>query len=300
MAIFAFLKMGSYVLSPYRRIKLYLSFYRRSINYKKINLTQRAFDCLRQKNTRDPSPEKIKFIHVGKCGGTSIYNELKNKSISQFHLRRPKPELDMYYILWIRDPLARFVSAFNHSKQIVDFEVDTLQGKEPSLENCQAPLWIKLKINRGYAYEKDYEDLVNYFESANHLAESINCQNKIDSRNALKLMTYPLEHIYKGLGWYLDNGAFIDSFHDRFLFVGSLENMKLDFLSLRKKLSMKNDFLKVSHLRSNSCKYSKELSSNAKSNLYEFYKETDYKTLRKLVDYDLISRDTYDRYILNI
>jgi hypothetical protein len=52
-----------------------------------------------------------------------------------------------------------------------------------------------------------------------------------DCELAMQLMHSPIEHINKGLGWYLHNGAFILQHADR-IFVGTLENLEKDLARL--------------------------------------------------------------------
>ena len=47
-------------------------------------------------------------------------------------------------------------------------------------------------------------------------------------------MNYNLEHIYKGIGWYLYNGKFIENNHNKIIFVGTLENMNNDLKKINK------------------------------------------------------------------
>lgn len=243
---------------------------------------------------------KLHFIHIGKCGGTSLVNFFKQKGIEykQSHLKRPDLfEPNQRYIIWIRDPLNRFISAFNHSKEIVNFDISQLKGKMPSIHNCQAPQRIELKIKRGYAYEKDYEYLINRFESANHLAESLTGFDSGAKKDAKKLMLHRTEHIYKSIGWYLDNGEFVKHFYQQIEFVGSLENMNEDLNALLNILDANfNREYQIPHLRKNQIDIPKSLSSKARNNLYEFYKETDYKAIESLVDHDLLDLKVLEDY----
>ena len=65
------------------------------------------------------------------------------------------------------------------------------------------------KIKTGIAYNKEYDNLILYFKSANHLAEALSSNNKIERNKALSLMNNSTEHIFKGIGWYLQNGDFV-------------------------------------------------------------------------------------------
>ena len=47
----------------------------------------------------------------------------------------------------IRNPIERYVSAFNHSKNLIDFDISKISNPDQlSLENCLAPFHIKNKI----------------------------------------------------------------------------------------------------------------------------------------------------------
>ena len=62
---------------------------------------------------------KLRFIHIGKCGGTTI---VENFKLTQYHINNNYSN-DENYIIWIRHPLKRFVSAFNFSNylSLLDF-----------------------------------------------------------------------------------------------------------------------------------------------------------------------------------
>ena len=57
----------------------------------------------------------IYIIHIGKCGGGSLKQELKkkNKDFKACHCKKPIIEEKFKYIILIRDPINRFISAFN-------------------------------------------------------------------------------------------------------------------------------------------------------------------------------------------
>ena len=241
----------------------------------------------------------LKFIHVGKCGGTSIVNAFFSAGypLIQYHLSKPAFFEQSNYFLWVRDPIKRFISAFNHSKAIVEFDISLLNGRQPSLENCQAPEKIQRKIDTGRAYPFDYENLLKKFESANHLAESLVGIDSTMKKKAEQLMHHPLEHIYKGIGWYLDNGSFVDLNHKKILFCGSIETIESDFNYLFKYYY---PFIVpqpvLSHVRKNQIKLSMELSRKGKENIFSFYRQTDYLAIERLASYNLISEELFDMY----
>ena len=245
----------------------------------------------------------LKFIHIGKCGGTSIVKFFKSAGhpLEQYHLRKPPLFDRANYIVWIRDPIKRFVSAFNHSKSIATFDISLLNGDKPSLANCQAPQRIQWKIDSGSAYPGEYEALLQRFESANQLAESLTGADATQKKLAKQLMTYPLEHIFKGIGWYLDNGHFVDLNRNRFFFCGSIEHMNTDIDILFNKMQVDTRFkADFKQLRKNKSFLPSTLSEKARKNIYSFYKYTDYLAIERLANHGIISEQLLDMYLKNV
>lgn len=54
-------------------------------------------------------------IHIGKCGGSTVISELESKNIdfSQVHVGKPVYKPNKNYVIVIRNPIKRFISAFN-------------------------------------------------------------------------------------------------------------------------------------------------------------------------------------------
>ncbi len=61
------------------------------------------------------------FIHIGKCGGSSISYLLKknNFNFNAIHIRREKYKSCKKYLIALRNPVERFVSAFYWRKHLV-------------------------------------------------------------------------------------------------------------------------------------------------------------------------------------
>jgi len=239
----------------------------------------------------------IKFIHIGKCCGTSIKRIFKDKIgyKNSYHLNR-KYKNNEKYIIWIRNPLKRFVSSFYYSYNLINTDISNLNKNNLNFDNCLCPFRIRKKIeNNGITFSERYDYLIKYFKTANHLAESISSDS--EKKNlALELMNYGNScHIYKGIGWYLYNGDFIEENHRKIIFVGSCENFKDDVNTLSKVININsNTNLKLRNNIINS--KDKFLSKKAIDNLLNFYKNTDYMALKKLVKYNFISKNLFDEY----
>ena len=231
---------------------------------------------------------KIKLIHIGKCGGTTL---VKTLGLAEIHLSQPHAEFNTKYIIWVRNPITRFISAFNYSKSIIETDTTNLNPNTLTLSNCLAPYWIKRKILYNVTFNPQYDNLIKTFESVNHLAESLWSPNNELKDKAHKLMSFPVEHIHFGIGWYLNGGKFIEKNNKKILFVGTVENMEDDFNKLCKLLDVKKEY---KHIKRNTQKMDKSLTKMAIQNIINYYKK-DYDALKTLNKFGHLT----DEYIKN-
>ena len=78
------------------------------------------------------------------------------------------------------------------------------------------------------------------------------------------------------------------------MFVGRKEKMEEDTQTLNQLLGVEmNHTTKIRENKSNTSKYQSPL---AVPNLLQLYEQTEYKTLRVLLQYGWITQDTYDSY----
>ena len=63
----------------------------------------------------------LKVIHIGKCGGSTVISLLKKNNIEfeNIHITKPVFNENDKYLIIIRNPIDRFVSAFNWRNKLV-------------------------------------------------------------------------------------------------------------------------------------------------------------------------------------
>ena len=245
--------------------------------------------------------KNIIFLHIGKCGGSNIEN--KFPGIKSIHMNKPKLENtnNNKYVIILRNPIKRFVSAFYHSKLLIDFDITGYTFKELN-NNEDSPFYKlnnkiinKMKYNNPFRMPQSdyYKELINFFPDVNTLAESLTSENKSIKKKAMDLCRSNVEHIHKSIGWYLYNGDFIEKNKENIIYCEDISNVNYDYLSIIFKKSCTSS----SYLRKNSSKkYNKFLSKKAISNIIDLYKDSDYAALKTLLKYNFISKELFDSY----
>ena len=244
-------------------------------------------------------------MHIGKCAGSSFREFLTGNfeaNLNFYHLRRVDLRINNdtknRFLFVVRRPIERFVSAFNHSKNLINFDISKITNpNELNLNNCLAPFHIKNKIkNKGIVFSKEYDDLIAFFQDANTLAESLSSNNQEKRSKAIKLMQYPYEHLYKGIGGYLHNGDFIRKYHSQIIFTGRLEYLKNDMekFSSKNNIGLTFNSSRLQKIRSNSDCFSKFLSSKAIENIISWYQKTDFESIKVLCDYNFLPQSYYE------
>lgn len=240
-------------------------------------------------------------IHIGKSGGSFIKNIFP--TINSIHMRKPQIiNNNLNYIVILENPIKRFVSAFYHSKYLVDFDTKgydfnmLINDKSTPYFKLKNKIINRLKNNNPFMEWKSgvyYKDLILYFESANVLAESLTTDDMILRKKAFDLCNNEeIEHIYKGIGWYLHNGDFIEKNKKNIIYCEDINQVNKKYLSI----IMKINACECSYKRINKKHYNKYLSPKAINNIINFYKDTDYKVLQKLVEYNFITKDLFEKY----
>jgi hypothetical protein len=246
--------------------------------------------------SNDPKLADLRLIHVGKSGGSTVIQTL---GISQYHTVKPRFKPNEQYIIWLRNPLSRFVACFNMSKYHYYWnhrsEPLRIRCGFPDLGNNpdrpERPEGSKMPILPSH-----YGYMINYFDSANEVAESL---DSIDSRRkeiATTLMNHAYAHIASSLGWYTDSGQFIRRHKANIYFVGRQEHMDDDMNLLCDKIGIPRiESLKKWRENRYSPPESKLLSARAVANLKKHYRH-DYAALDVLASLGFIDTETRESY----
>lgn len=156
------------------------------------------------------------FIHIGKCGGASVWDavkkspvvEAKFSRVQKVHIAKPPVLRRAKYLVVVRDPISRAVSAFNWRYKLV------------VAEEAQR-----------HRFPGEWEALTKY-HSINNLAEALFVNDRIDPAAAQDFLL--IHHMKEGFQYYL--GDLLESIDSGQIFaVIATETLKADlqrFLSV--------------------------------------------------------------------
>lgn len=130
------------------------------------------------------------LVHVGKCGGGSVAHELRsrNYTFDHYHMRRPVYRDDYSYVVLVRDPISRFVSAFNWRYYLLT------EGRLCSTSDPNPMVQLRHRFER---------EFLSQFENVNAFAEQLTRRNIFDVTPGSILMML-VGHVMHGFHWYLD------------------------------------------------------------------------------------------------
>ena len=242
----------------------------------------------------------ITFIHIGKTGGSYLIDLLginTNDKIKYRHIcNKPERDPKRKYIIWIRNPIGRFVSAFNYVHAALKHDASSIN--EFNLKTCIMPDIMQKRFIKktNYLFSKEYDENILFFETPNKLAEALSSSDASLKKRALNVMNSEIQHIHKGLGWYLYNGGFVKNLKDNIIFVGKMETMDEDadtlFTILKKKYEKKPKIRENIYV-DNEAKFMSDL---AITNIINYYKNSDYAVLKEMKEAGFISGETYKQY----
>lgn len=130
------------------------------------------------------------LVHVGKCGGGTVVQELRGRGcqFEQFHMRKPVFAPGRRYVVLVRDPVARVVSAFRWRRHLLDGDLLSADRKRDPLDR------LRQEMERTF---------LSQFRDVNEFAEQLTPVGDHDV-SAISTMMALVAHVPQGFGWYLD------------------------------------------------------------------------------------------------
>jgi len=209
------------------------------------------------------------IVHIGKCGGGSLTIELNKKNIkfALVHCNKPKIKKDFKYIILIRDPINRFISAFNWKM----FRCLTEEGKNYQGMNDASKK--NIKEVEGY----------KYWKNINNFAENLYDEKGNVNDAAIELIKNS-NHLKFDINFYMEE---ILPICDKNLCdVIRYEHYKDDI----NKVFNIESITATSHVYDK--RYSTHVSDRGKKNLRHFL-EKDYNCFHKLREKNIINDEYY-------
>lgn len=133
------------------------------------------------------------LVHVGKCGGSTIVEELRARGFrfEHIHMRRPVVEAARRYVVLVRDPVARFVSAFNWRRHLLGNDLLPAARKQDPVARLR------------HSAEREF---LRHFEDVNAFAEKL-VQPEMYDVSAMSTLMALIGHVPQGFEWYLGDLA---------------------------------------------------------------------------------------------
>jgi len=213
--------------------------------------------------------KSLNFIHIGKCGGSSLRSILstspiilqKYDSIRVTHVSRPVYAINDDYLIVVRDPLVRAISAFRWRYRLVVSE-----GSQRD------------------RFPGEYT-ILSHQRSFGRMAELLYCDGRLDNAIASELLC--IHHLKENISFYLTD-----------LLNRLQKNQVLGVIS-QETLSEDSERIlgiRVTHrLNYNGGSDVLELSETARLNAFRFLAD-DYKCIYRLYCLGCLSDAAYKRY----
>lgn len=224
-----------------------------------LGFTKNSYSLI--KNKLKLFPSDIIVIHIGKCGGSTVRSELINNEFkfSERHIRKIRFQKNKKYVIVIRNPISRFVSAFNWRYKLV--------VKDGNQRN---------------RFKGEFATLKKY-KTCNNLAENI-YNSKGELQIDLSKKHYYIHHIKEDINFYI--GDFLDKCKkENIIAVIATETLNEDMLNYFSIEVQK-------HEKKNKKDSEDNLSNLATTNLKK-YLIKDYRCIQKIYDMNLISEQKY-------
>ena len=137
------------------------------------------------RETEQEMTSELHYIHIGKCGGKTLLGAVNESEmlasryqiIKRIHIKKPKFSRHHHYLIVLRNPISRAVSAFNWRFNLV-VETDAQ----------------RTRFRNEHAVLEKYQTL-------NRLAESLYANGSLDHRVARDFRT--IHHLREDISFYL-------------------------------------------------------------------------------------------------
>lgn len=210
------------------------------------------------------------YIHVGKCGGSSLWRAIhaspiidkKFRSIFRVHVTKPPVHQKSKYLIVVRNPISRALSAFNWRYKLV--VTDEVQKERFAGEH----------------------ELLSKYATLNNLAEALYKNDVLDENVAAEYRG--IFHLKEDISFYLSDLLRTVS-QDQLFSVLTTENLNQD---IEKHLGVTNT-VKEKENRSKTNDASMQLSDEARSNLRRFL-AADYHAIEALSKLKAFPTETYN------
>lgn len=199
--------------------------------------------------------DNFTIIHIGKCGGSTVTSELKNHNIKFdiVHCRKVNYDSNKKYIIIIRNPIKRFISAFNWRYKLV---CDTKEQE---------------------ARFKGEKQILNKYKNVQNLIKDLEKNKDLLDENYI-------HHIREDINYYL--GEFLKKCkNDQILGVICTETLNDDL-----KMFFNIDVTKKDKDNSN---YQPTILLDSEYNVLKNYLQKDYKCIERLFNMGCITNDKY-------
>lgn len=133
------------------------------------------------------STDELIYIHIGKCGGISLWRAMKKSPIikqnfvtaHKVHIKKPPVLTRARYLVVIRNPINRAISAFNWRFKLV------------------------VEEQRDHHRFKGEWEILKKYETLNNLAEALYIDNILDSNVANEFQK--IHHLKENIAFYLSD-----------------------------------------------------------------------------------------------
>jgi hypothetical protein len=217
---------------------------------------------------------QLVFIHVGKCGGTTIDEAFKKHitRLKKIHTSKVIVNPNEYYFTIVRNPIDRFISAYRYAYAL-SHQIEEAKGNTNTLEGGN--LAPKL-LERG-GYDVIIKNAIKDYKTPNDFAE--NFINNPILKN--------IEHIKWGISEYFTPNV-LEKIRKNLIFVGRQEYLNEDLDKFKSWINTPIEFtpLRVNRINEE-LRNKNQLSEKAIYNIKEFYRR-DYEVIETFIKWGLL------------